>query len=75
MNYIVAQAVEQAEAGAQILDVERRSAGYRRAGNHARRVVTAIGGAVSLPLQIDSSARRRSRRVCAPRRESVWSTA
>ena len=54
MNYIVAQAVEQAEAGAQILDVNVGLPGIDEA-EMMRRVVTAISGAVSLPLQIDSS--------------------
>ena len=54
MNYIVAQAVEQAEAGAQILDVNVGLPGIDEA-DMMRRVVTAISGAVSLPLQIDSS--------------------
>ena len=54
MNYIVAQAVEQAEAGAQILDVNVGLPGIDEAET-MRRVVTAISGAVSLPLQIDSS--------------------
>ena len=54
MNYIVAQAVEQAEAGAQILDVNVGLPDIDEPET-MRRVVTAIGGAVSLPLQIDSS--------------------
>ena len=54
VNYIVAQAVEQEEAGAQILDVNVGLPGIDEA-DMMRRVVTAISGAVSLPLQIDSS--------------------
>ena len=54
MNYIVAQAIEQEEAGAQILDVNVGLPGIDEA-EMMRRVVTAISGAVSLPLQIDSS--------------------
>ena len=54
MNYIVAQAIEQEEAGAQILDVNVGLPGIDEP-EMMRRVVTAISGAVSLPLQIDSS--------------------
>ena len=54
MNYIVAQAIEQEEAGAQILDVNVGLPGIDEP-EMMRRVVTAICGAVSLPLQIDSS--------------------
>lgn len=54
MNYIVAQAIEQAEAGAQILDVNVGLPDIDEPET-MRRVVTAISGAVSLPLQIDSS--------------------
>jgi len=54
MNYIVAQAIEQEEAGAQILDVNVGLPGVDEP-EMMRRVVTAISGAVSLPLQIDSS--------------------
>ena len=54
MNYIVAQAVEQAEAGAQILDVNVGLPGIDEPAM-MRRVVTAISGAVATPLQIDSS--------------------
>ena len=54
MNYIVSQAVEQAEAGADILDVNVGLPGIDEA-DMMRSVVTAISGAVSLPLQIDSS--------------------
>lgn len=53
MNYIVSQAVEQEEAGAQILDVNVGLPGIDEA-EMMRRAVTAISGAVSLPLQIDS---------------------
>ena len=54
MNYIVAQAIEQEEAGAQILDINVGLPGIDEA-EMMRRVVTAVSGAVSLPLQIDSS--------------------
>ncbi len=54
MNYIVAQAIEQEEAGAQILDINVGLPGIDEA-EMMRRVVTAISGAVALPLQIDSS--------------------
>ena len=54
MNYIVSQAIEQEEAGAQILDINVGLPGIDEA-DMMRRVVTAISGAVSLPLQIDSS--------------------
>ena len=54
MNYIVSQAIEQEEAGAQILDVNVGLPGIDEA-EMMRRVVTEISGAVSLPLQIDSS--------------------
>lgn len=54
LSYIVAQAIEQEEAGAQILDVNVGLPGIDEP-EMMRRVVTAISGAVSLPLQIDSS--------------------
>ncbi len=54
MNYIVSQAIEQEEAGAQILDINVGFPGIDEP-EMMRRVVTAISGAVSLPLQIDSS--------------------
>jgi len=54
MNYIVSQAIEQEEAGAQILDINVGLPGIDEA-DMMRRVVTAISGVVSLPLQIDSS--------------------
>ena len=54
MNYIVSQAIEQEEAGAQILDVNVGLPGIDEP-DMMRRVVTAISGAVSLPLQIDST--------------------
>ena len=54
MNYIVAQAIEQEEAGAQILDINVGLPGIDEP-EMMRRVVTAVSGAVSLPLQIDSS--------------------
>ncbi|MDO4741541.1 MAG: homocysteine S-methyltransferase family protein, partial [Eubacteriales bacterium] len=47
MNYIVAQAIEQEEAGAQILDINVGLPGIDEAAM-MRRVVAAIGGAVSL---------------------------
>lgn len=54
LSYIVAQAIEQEEAGAQILDVNVGLPGIDEP-RMMQRVVTAISGAVSLPLQIDSS--------------------
>ena len=54
MGYLTLQAVEQAEAGAQILDVNVGLPGIDEA-DMMRRAVTAISGAVSLPLQIDAS--------------------
>lgn len=54
MNYIVSQAIEQEEAGAQILDINVGLPGIDEA-YMMRRVVTAVSGVVSLPLQIDSS--------------------
>ncbi|MGN0772209.1 MAG: homocysteine S-methyltransferase family protein [Candidatus Ventricola sp.] len=54
LSYIVSQAIEQEEAGAQILDVNVGLPGVDEP-DMMRRVVTAISGAVSLPLQIDSS--------------------
>ena len=54
MNYIVSQAIEQEEAGAQILDVNVGLPGIDEP-EMMHRVVAAISGAVSLPLQIDSS--------------------
>ena len=54
MGYLTLQAVEQAEAGAQILDINVGLPGIDEA-DMMRRAVTAISGAVSLPLQIDAS--------------------
>ncbi|MBQ2834284.1 MAG: homocysteine S-methyltransferase family protein [Clostridia bacterium] len=54
MNYIVSQAIEQEDAGAQILDINVGLPGIDEP-EMMRRVVTAVSGAVSLPLQIDSS--------------------
>ena len=54
MNYIVSQAIEQEEAGAQILDINVGLPGVDEP-EMMRRVVTAVSGAVNLPLQIDSS--------------------
>lgn len=54
LNYIVAQAIEQEEAGAQILDINVGLPGIDEP-EMMHRVVTAVSGAVSLPLQIDSS--------------------
>ena len=54
LSYIVSQAIEQEEAGAQILDVNVGLPGVDEP-EMMRRVVTSISGAVSLPLQIDSS--------------------
>lgn len=54
MEEVVAEAVRQAEAGAQILDVHVGLPGLDEEKT-MRRAVTAISGAVSLPLQIDSN--------------------
>ena len=54
IGYIVSQAIEQEEAGAQILDINVGLVGIDEP-DMMRRVVTAVSGAVSLPLQIDSS--------------------
>jgi len=54
MNYIIAQAIEQEEAGAQILDINVGLPGINEP-EMMRQVVTAVSGTVSLPLQIDSS--------------------
>ena len=54
MDYIKKLAVEQYESGAQILDVNVGLPDIDEPET-MRRVVTAISGAVSLPLQIDSS--------------------
>ena len=54
MGVVAALAIEQAEAGARILDVNVGLPGIDEAET-MRRAVTAISGVVSLPLQIDSS--------------------
>ena len=54
MDYIVSQAQEQAQAGAQILDINVGLPGIDEPET-MRRVVQAVSAAVSLPLQIDSS--------------------
>ena len=54
MDYIVKQGIEQAEAGADILDVNVGLPSIDEAAMMAR-VVKELQGAVSLPLQIDSS--------------------
>ena len=54
MNYIVSQAIEQEEAGAQILDINVGLPGVDEP-EMMKKVVTAVSGAVNLPLQIDSS--------------------
>jgi len=54
LAYVVAQAIEQEEAGAHILDVNVGLPGIDEV-DMMRRVVTELSGAVSLPLQIDSS--------------------
>ncbi len=54
LGYIAAQAVEQQDAGAQILDVNVGLPGVDEA-QMMRRAVTAISGVCDLPLQIDSS--------------------
>ncbi len=54
MDYIVKQGIDQAEAGADILDVNVGLPSIDEAAMMAR-VVKELQGAVSLPLQIDSS--------------------
>ena len=54
MQYIAAQAIEQQDAGAQILDVNVGLPGIDEP-ELMRRTVTAISGVCDLPLQIDSS--------------------
>lgn len=54
LSEVVAMAIEQEEAGAQILDVNVGMPGIDEP-EMMRRVVTAISGVVALPLQIDSS--------------------
>jgi len=54
MRYIAAQAIEQQDAGAQILDVNVGLPGIDEA-EAMRRAVTQISGVCDLPLQIDSS--------------------
>ena len=56
MDYILAQAIEQEESGAQILDVNVGLPGIDEAGM-MRRTVTALQGITALPLQIDTSDR------------------
>lgn len=54
MNYIMERAIEQADAGADILDINVGLPGIEEAEMMAR-VVKAVQSVVSLPLQIDSS--------------------
>lgn len=54
MNYIMERAIEQADAGADILDINVGLPGLEEAEMMAR-VVKAVQSVVSLPLQIDSS--------------------
>ncbi len=54
MDYLLGQAVEQAEAGAQILDVNVGLPGIDEAAM-MRRAVTAIQGVTELPLQLDAA--------------------
>lgn len=54
LSEVVAMAIEQEENGAQVLDVNVGMPGVDEP-EMMRRVVTAISGAVALPLQIDSS--------------------
>ena len=54
MNYILEQAVNQAEAGAQILDVNVGAPGVDEPAR-MEQVVKALQSVVSLPLQLDSS--------------------
>ena len=54
MNYIMERAIEQADAGADILDINVGLPGIEEAAMMTR-VVKAVQSVVSLPLQIDSS--------------------
>lgn len=54
LNYIMERAIEQADAGADILDINVGLPGIDEA-EMMRRVVKAVQSVVSLPLQIDSS--------------------
>ena len=54
MNYIMERAIEQADAGADILDINVGLPGMEEA-EMMTRVVKAVQSVVSLPLQIDSS--------------------
>ncbi len=54
MNYIMERAIEQADAGADILDINVGLPGIQEAEMMAR-VVKAVQSVVTLPLQIDSS--------------------
>lgn len=54
MNYIMERAIEQADAGADILDINVGLPGIREA-EMMTRVVKAVQSVVTLPLQIDSS--------------------
>ncbi|MBR5288693.1 MAG: homocysteine S-methyltransferase family protein [Clostridia bacterium] len=54
LGYIVAQAIEQQDAGAQILDINVGLPGIDEAAM-MKKVVTAVSGVCDLPLQIDSS--------------------
>jgi len=54
MNYIMERAIEQADAGADILDINVGLPGIEEAEMMAR-VVKAVQSVVSVPLQIDSS--------------------
>ncbi len=54
MNYIMERAIEQADAGADILDINVGLPGIEEA-EMMTRVVKAVQSVVSLPLQIDSS--------------------
>ena len=71
MNYIVAQAVEQARGGRADSGCERGAAGYRRAGDHAPRGDGDRRRGRACRCRSIPPARRRLRRVCAPRRASV----
>ncbi len=73
MNYVLEQAVSQAEAGAQILDVNVGAARRGRAGADGK-VVKALQSVVSLPLQLDSSNAEALERGCGSTTASPSST-
>ncbi len=73
MNYVLEQAVSQAEAGAQILDVNVGAPGVDEPAL-MEQVVKALQSVVSLPLQLDSSNARRWNGACGSTTASPSST-